>query len=233
MRVDFNLLFNIKRLISYFFFSYRKLLYPEILSINFDMTARSLENDKLKLHPFAFKDDKSGQKDVTVKRVDVTSKIVDDFEEEAIKDEFFELVHYVEPVYDEFLAKQQKLLTQKNLKLQLYLTEPKQRFRSLGLNEKLYNVMRETFENRCKVYEPNEAKYSCRLVCDRARVLAKSLKLDRYKYVINTVVLQKLGQSVIISSSVLSSPNSDGYVYQKYEANDFVVICLIHAMYHE
>ena len=153
------------------------------------------------------------------------------------KDGIFQLIHYDEPTNDDYFVKKTKILTQKPEMInRLYFMEPIIKFpiSSISFNEKIYNLIKETFDAKTNgVYNPNEAKNCCRLVTDKARALAKSLKFERYKYVINTIVLQKLGQSVLVTSAATSSPSSDGYVCQKYETKEFVVICIFYAIYHE
>ena len=156
----------------------------------------------------------------------------------------FELVFYDEPVNSDYLMKKQKILTQQKLNQnRSYSTKPaiKFPFKSSSFDQKLFDLMKESFEAKSHgLYNPNDAKYCCRLVCDKVRTLAKSLKFERYKYVVNTIVLQKLDQSVLIASTAYSEYNqlepnnsSDGYVCQKYETKEFVAICLLYAIYHE
>ena len=149
----------------------------------------------------------------------------------------FELVYYDEPTNEDYFAKKTKAPAHKQeLFKRIYLTEPVIKFPilSLNFNQKLHNLVKEIFESKSKeVYNPNELKICCRMVTDKARILAKSLKLERYKYIVNTIVLQKLGQSVAVASMANSSINSDGYVCQKYETKEFVAICILYAIYHE
>jgi hypothetical protein len=149
----------------------------------------------------------------------------------------FELVHYDEPTNEDYFVKKTKAPAHKlELTKRVYLLEPiiKFPFLSLNFNQKLHNLVKETFESKSKgVYNPNELKICCRSVTDKARMLAKSIKLDRYKYIVNTYVLQNLGQSVSVASMATSSLTSDGYICEKYETKEYVVICILYAIYRE
>lgn len=143
----------------------------------------------------------------------------------------FELAHYAEPSYDELILKQQKY--QKQNKNHTYLMEPRQKFKHYLVEKKLFSLIKDLFDTRCPVYDPNEAKTCCRILSDSARNLVKTLKFERYKYVVHTFVVQKIGQSIVFASRALLSSSTDCYLTQKYEANDYIVICVLHAIYHE
>jgi hypothetical protein len=99
------------------------------------------------------------------------------------------------------------------------------------IETKLFYIVKNLFDNLCPKYNPDDAKKCCLLLADSSIALSKSLKINRFKIVSHVNVIQKLGQSAMVSSKSLILPNIDRFISVAYEKNDFIVVCSVFVFY--
>jgi hypothetical protein len=145
----------------------------------------------------------------------------------------YEIVHYTQPTYEDILLKQQRMLVVKFLpnRDQMYAFDPKVKFSDVGINSKLNEIMKELLKVQCPNYSAVGIKSACQLLSERAKALVKSQKLNRYRFVVDVFAAQKAGQSILMASRCLCSENTDYYVNEVFEAEDYIVSCTIYGLY--
>jgi hypothetical protein len=145
----------------------------------------------------------------------------------------YELVHYVQPTYEDMILKQQKILAAKFLpnKDQYNVSDPKVKFSDIKINLKLNDMMTDLFKSKCPKYSADAAKVACQLLSEKAKNLAKSLKLNRYRFVVDVFAAQKAGQSIMMASRCLCADTTDYYVSEIFDAEDYIVSCTIYGLY--
>jgi hypothetical protein len=141
----------------------------------------------------------------------------------------YEISHYSQPSYEDMMVKQQKIIGLKSTYNPVF--NPKVNFHDLAEDLKLKDIIEELFKKECPNYNAENMKYACQLLSERGKALVKSLKLSRYRYVVDVFAAQKAGQSIMMASRCLCTENTDYCLNKVFETEDYIVSCTIYGFY--
>ncbi|XP_001381627.1 dynein light chain Tctex-type protein 2 isoform X2 [Monodelphis domestica] len=164
------------------------------------------------------------------------------FEKESyaqiLRERLRESVHdvlYVEPPFDDAIADigkdQWKTMTGKVKYANTYRMEPYQKFQAQRVQKKVQQILTDRL-HKVKYNEETFSSLSVELA-DRILAAVKEFPFTRYKYIVKIILIQKTGQSINISSRWIWDVAWDTWLEAKHEAESYVALALVYALYCE
>ncbi|XP_036621748.1 tctex1 domain-containing protein 3 [Trichosurus vulpecula] len=163
------------------------------------------------------------------------------FEKEAyaqiLRERLRESIHdvlYVEPPFDESIAdigKDQWKTMGKVKYANTYRMAPYRKFQAQTVQRKVQQILTDKLKN-LKYDESTFSSLSLELA-DRILAAVKEFAFSRYKYIIKIILIQKTGQSINISSRWIWDVAWDTWLEAKHEAESYVALALVYALYCE
>ncbi|XP_072500050.1 dynein light chain Tctex-type protein 2 [Notamacropus eugenii] len=163
------------------------------------------------------------------------------FEKESyaqiLRDRLRESVHdvlYVEPPFDESIAdigKDQWKTMGKVKYANTYKMEPPRKFQAQTVQRKVQQILTDKLKN-LKYDEGTFSSLSLELA-DRVLAAVKEFAFSRYKYIIKIILIQKTGQSINICSRWIWDVAWDTWLEAKHEAESYIALALVYALYFE
>ncbi|XP_027710601.1 tctex1 domain-containing protein 3 [Vombatus ursinus] len=163
------------------------------------------------------------------------------FEKEAyaqiLRERLRQSVHdvlYVEPPFDDSIAdigKDQWKTMGKVKYANTYRMEPYRKFQAHSVQRKVQQILTDRLKN-VKYSEETFSLLSLELA-DRVLAAVKEFAFSRYKYIVKIILIQKTGQSIKISSRWIWDVAWDTWLEAKHEAESYVALALVYALYCE
>eukprot|EP01025_Chloroclados_australasicus_P059618 TRINITY_DN75483_c0_g1_i1.p2 TRINITY_DN75483_c0_g1~~TRINITY_DN75483_c0_g1_i1.p2 ORF type:complete len:135 (-),score=7.23 TRINITY_DN75483_c0_g1_i1:385-765(-) len=96
-------------------------------------------------------------------------------------------------------------------------------------------VVREMLKERLdgQVYDPVKAAQVSKQLADSLREKIKTLGYDRYKFIVQVNLGQKLGQAMRIVSRCLWDTETDSFASEYYENESMYCVCQVYGLYYE
>lgn len=102
-------------------------------------------------------------------------------------------------------------------------------FRPYKLQDKIREVLIEQMKDQ--TYNPATVNDNIKDVSRNVHQLMKNIQLPRYKFIIQTIVGQKLDQILQIASRCLWDPKTDNMISVNYESKDMFSVVNVYAVY--
>ncbi|KAM9000848.1 tctex1 domain-containing protein 3 isoform X1 [Sarcophilus harrisii] len=163
------------------------------------------------------------------------------FEKESyaqiLRDRLRDSIHdvlYVEPPFDESIAdigKDQWKALGKVKYANTYRMAPYRKFQAQTVQKKVQQILTDKLE-KVKYDEETFSSLSLELA-DRILVAVKEFGFSRYKFIIKIILIQKTGQSINVSSRWIWDVAWDTWLEAKHEAESYIALALVYALYCE
>ncbi|UJR32109.1 hypothetical protein I4U23_019577 [Adineta vaga] len=114
-----------------------------------------------------------------------------------------------------------------------YRLEPdnEYRFRPYRVQPKVLDILIDRMKD--KTYNKDTAVDLSKEITRSVHQLMKNFQIPRYKFVVQTVISQKLEQLLRIASRSLWNPKTDNMISVNYETKDMVAVVTVYAVYLE
>ncbi|XP_044532181.1 dynein light chain Tctex-type protein 2 [Gracilinanus agilis] len=164
------------------------------------------------------------------------------FEKESyaqiLRERLRESVHdvlYVEPPFDDAIADigkdQWKAMAGKVKYANTYRMEPLQKFQAQKVQRKVQQILTDKLQ-KIKYNEETFSSLSIELA-DQILAAVKEFPFTRYKYIVKIILIQKTGQSINVSSRWIWDVAWDTWLEAIHEAESYVALALVYALYCE
>ncbi|XP_011941225.1 PREDICTED: tctex1 domain-containing protein 3 isoform X2 [Cercocebus atys] len=163
------------------------------------------------------------------------------FEKEAyaqiLRERLRESVHdvqYVEPPFDDSIAdigKEWKSALAKLKFANSYRMEPLKKFQAHSVQTKIQQILTESLKD--VKYDDKVFSHLSLELADRILLAVKEFGYHRYKFIIKVLFIQKTGQAINIASRWIWDVAWDSWVAAKHEAESYVALALVFALYYE
>ncbi|XP_066228921.1 dynein light chain Tctex-type protein 2 [Saccopteryx leptura] len=163
------------------------------------------------------------------------------FEKESyaqiLKERLRESIHdvqYVEPPFDDSLVdigKEWKSTLAKLKFANSYRMEPPRKFQAHSVETKVQQILQESLKD--VKYDEKVFSHLSLELADRILLAVKECGYQRYKFIIQVLVIQKTGQAIKIASRWIWDVQWDSWVAAKQEMETYVALALVFALYCE
>ncbi|XP_010964368.1 dynein light chain Tctex-type protein 2 [Camelus dromedarius] len=148
--------------------------------------------------------------------------------------ESFHDVQYVEPPFEDSAADVGKEWKSALAKLKFansYRMEPLKKFQAHSVETKVQQVLKESLKD--VKYDDKVFSHLSLELADRILSAVKEFGYYRYKFIIKILFIQKTGQAINVASRWIWDVAWDSWVAVKHEAETYVALALVFALYCE
>ncbi|TEA29178.1 hypothetical protein DBR06_SOUSAS21610008, partial [Sousa chinensis] len=166
---------------------------------------------------------------------------------QILKERLRESIHdvqYVEPPFDDAIAdigKEWKSTLAKLRFANSYRMEPLKKFQAYSVEAKVQQILKENLKD--VKYDDKVFSHLSLELADRILLAVKEFGFHRYKFIIKVLLIQKTGQAINVSTSLISIYQTasrwiwdvawDSWVAAKHETETYVALALVFALYCE
>ncbi|XP_004701960.1 dynein light chain Tctex-type protein 2 [Echinops telfairi] len=143
-------------------------------------------------------------------------------------------VQYVEPPFDDSIVdigKEWKSALAKLKFANSYRMEPLKKFQAHTVEVKVQQILTDTLKD--VKYDQKVFSHLSLELADRILSTVKEFGFSRYKFIIKTLFIQKTGQAINVVSRGIWDVAWDSWVAAKHEAESYVALALVFALYCE
>ncbi|XP_008065678.1 tctex1 domain-containing protein 3 [Carlito syrichta] len=143
-------------------------------------------------------------------------------------------VQYVEPPFDDSIAdigKEWKSALAKLKFANSYRMEPLKKFQTHPVETKVQQILTESLKD-VKYDDKIFSRLSLELA-DHILLAVKEFGYHRYKFIIKVLLIQKTGQAINVASRGIWDVTWDNWISAKHEAESYVALILVFALYCE